>query len=243
MKYKLTDKTITILEHIIFVAEKTSKVVQFCFIKGRKQFYINPQEDIFVTFELDDAIPFDYPIRDLKTFLLKAVSEIDSDKNKVDKEVLFLPTKEHIREFESKSVLQTINFTQSDLVQIGKHKHTYLNIIGENDKFILRYQNHAKDWWFDDGNKKIFNIGKSTRKFRYVIKRERIRLLPNEYKLIIKVGGVLRFQHKHLNYYFRCDNGQDGNFWIGVQVKSWVTSKEQVKDKHLIALYKSKGYL
>ena len=58
MKYTLTDKTITILEHIIYVAEKTSKIVQFCFIKGKKQFYINPLQDIFVTFELDEAIKF-----------------------------------------------------------------------------------------------------------------------------------------------------------------------------------------
>ena len=56
MKYTLTDKTITILEHIIYVAEKTAKTVQFCFIKGKKQSYINPQQDIFVTFELEDAI-------------------------------------------------------------------------------------------------------------------------------------------------------------------------------------------
>ena len=238
MKYTLTDKTITILQHIIHVAEKTSKIVQFCFIKGRKQFYINPQEDIFVTFELDDAIPFDYAIRDLKTFLERAVIVIDSDKNKIDKEDLFLPTKEHIREFESKSVVQTADFKLKDLNELSKHKHTYLNIIGEKDKFIIRYQNHAKDWWFDDGNKKIINIGKSTRKFRYVLKRVRIRLLPNDYKLICKENGILRFQYKHLNYYFKCEN-----FWQRQQVKSWVTSKDQIKDKDLIALYKSKGYL
>ena len=238
MKYTLTDKTITILEHIIFVAEKTSKVVQFCFVKGRKQSYINPQEDIFVTFELDDAIKFDYAIRNLKTFLLSAVVEIDSDKNKVNKEDLFLPNKTHTSMFESKSVVQTVNFKHSDLNQVSKFKHTYLNVIGENDKLILRYQNHVNDWWFDDGNKKIFSIGKSTRKFRYALKKVRIRLLGNDYKLICKEGGILRFQYKHLNYYFKCEN-----FWKGQQVKSWVTIKDKVQDKHLIELYKSKGYL
>jgi len=238
MKYTLTDKTITILEHIMFVAEKTSKIVQFCFVKGRNQSYINPQEDIFVTFELDDAIKFDYAIRNLKTFLTSAVVEIDSDKNKVDKEDLFLPTNEHIRSFESKSVIQTSDFTIKDLQNIGKFKHRYINVIGENNKMLLRYQNHANDWWYDDGNKKVFNIGKSTRKFRYVLKRERIRLLPNDYKLICKEGGILRFQLRHLNYYFKSEN-----FWKGQQVKAWVTIKDKLKDKHLIALYKSKGYL
>ena len=238
MKYTLTDKTITILEHIIYVAEKTSKIVQFCFIKGKKQFYINPLQDIFVTFELDEAIKFDYAISNLKTFLTRAVKVLDSDKNKTNKDELYLPTKEHIREFESKSVVQTTNFTIKDLQNISKFKHRYLNVIGENDQFKLRYQNHANDWWFDDGNKKIFNIGKSSRKFRYVLKRERIRLLPNDYKLICKEGGVLRFQLKHLNYYFKSEN-----FWQRQQVKTWVTIKDKLKDKHLIALYKSRGYL
>jgi hypothetical protein len=238
MKYTLTDKTITILEHIIYVAEKTSKIVQFCFIKGKKQFYINPLQDIFVTFELDEAIKFDYAISNLKTFLSRAVKVLDSDKNKTNKDELYLPTKEHIREFESKSVVQTTNFTIKDLQNISKFKHRYLNVIGENDQFKLRYQNHANDWWFDDGNKKIFNIGKSSRKFRYVLKRERIRLLPNDYKLICKEGGVLRFQLKHLNYYFKSEN-----FWQRQQVKTWVTIKDKLKDKHLIALYKSRGYL
>ena len=83
MKYTLTDKTITILEHIIFVAEKTAKIVQFCFVKGKKQSYINPQEDIFVTFELDNPIKFDYAISNLKTFLGRAVKVLDSDKNNI----------------------------------------------------------------------------------------------------------------------------------------------------------------
>jgi len=238
MKYTLTDKIITILEHIMYIAEKTSKIVQFCFIKGKKQSYINPQEDIFVTFGLDDIIKFDYAIPDLKTFLGRAVRVLDSDKNKTNKDDLFLPTKEHIREFESKSVIQTTDFTIKDLQNIGKFKHRYINVIGENDKFKLRYQNHVNDWWFDDGNKMIFIIGKSNRQFRYVLKRERIRLLPNDYKLICKEGGVLRFQLKHLNYYLKSEN-----FWQRQQVKSWVTIKDKVKDKHLIALYKSKGYL
>jgi hypothetical protein len=238
MKYTLTNKTVTILEHIIFVSEKTSKTVQFCFIKGKKQYYINPLQDIFVTFELDEAIKFDYGISNLKTFLGRAVKVLDSDKNKTNKDDLFLPTKEHIRNFESKSVVQTIDFKLNDLKQVSKFKYRYINIIGDNNKFILRYQNHVNNWWFDDGDKKTFNIGKSTRKFRYVIKRERLKLLPNDYKLICKEGGVLRFQLKHLNYYFQSENS-----WQRQQVKTWVTVNDRVKDKHLIALYKSKGYM
>ena len=115
MKYTLDIEILTILEHILYVAEKTAKTVQFCFIKGKKQSYINPQKDILVTFELEDAIKFDYPINNLRTFLARAVDDknnltsivIDSDKNKSNKEDLELVTKENIRYFESKSVVQT----------------------------------------------------------------------------------------------------------------------------------------
>ena len=239
MKYTLTDKTITILEHILFVAEKSSKIVQFCFIKGKKQCYINPQQDIFVTFELDEPIKFDYPILNLRTFLERAANELDSDKNKTKKDKLFLPTKEHIRFFESKSVVQIVDLKHKNLQHLGKSKFTYLNLIGENNKFKLRYQNYRRGIWFDDGNREIITIGKSTRKFRYLIKKVKLsKLFPTDYKLICKEGGVLRLQYKHLNYYFRSDYS-----WQRQQVKQWDTVKSSVKDKHLIELYKSKGYL
>ena len=148
-------------------------------------------------------------------------------------------TKLHIRFFESKSVVQVIDLKHKELQQINKNKFTYLNIIGENNKFILRYQNHKRGLWFDDGNRKIITIGKSTRKFRYLIKKVKLsKLFPTDYKLICKEGGVLRLQYKHLNYYFKSDSS-----WQRQQVKSWDTVKSVVKDKHLIALYKSKGYL
>jgi len=239
MKYELADKTVEILKHILFVAEKSSKTVQFCFIKGKKQSYINPQSDIFVTFELDEPIKFDYAISNVRTFLEEAVVIIDSEKNKTKKDQLFLPTKQDTRYFESKSVVQVIDLKQKDLQQINKNKFTYLNIIGDNNKFILRYQNHKRGLWFDDGNRKIFVIGKSTRKFRYLIKKEKLsKLFPNNYKLICKESGVLRLQYKHLNYYFKSDSS-----WQRQQVKNWDTVKSDVKDKHLIALYKRKGFL
>ena len=237
MIYNLDNKTITILEHIVFVAEKSAKQVQFCFTKGKKQYYINPSKDIFVSFELDKPITFDYPIRDLSTFLARAVKVLDSDKIKINKDDLVLPTHEEILSFESSKTVDVADFKMNDLSQVSKHKHRYINIIGENNNMFVRFQDHLNDWWFDDGKKKIFKIGKSSRKFRYVLKRDRIRLLPNDYKLICK-ENVLRFQYKHLNYYFKSEN-----FWQRQQVRSWVTIKDKIKDKDLIALYKSKGYL
>jgi hypothetical protein len=238
MKYKLTDKTKIILEHIVFVAEKSAKQVQFCFMKGKKQYYINPSKDILVSFELDRPITFDYPIKDLKTFLGEAVVELDSNNISITKDELVLPTKIEIKLFEDKKIIQSTKFTQKDLLQLIRNKFRYMNVIGENKEFIIRYQDHLNDWWFDDGNKKIFTLGVANRKFRYVIKRDRIKLLPNDYKLVCKEGGILNFQYKHLNYYFKPEN-----FWQRQQVKSWVTIKDKIKDKDLIALYKSKGYL
>ena len=235
MKYKLTSKTITILEHIVFVAEKSAKTVQFCFTKGTKQYYINPKNDIYVTFELDQPIPFDYPIHNLKTFLAKAVNEIDSEKIKIDKSSLVLPTNEDIKMFEGSKVVQTMDFKLTDLNKVSKFKYKYLNIIGENKKSLLRCQNHVYNWWFDDGNKKIIPLGVSNRKFRYVIETNKLKLLPNDYKLICK-EGVLRFQFKHLNYYFLPEVS-----WQKQSVKDWVTSDTLVTDKVLIGLYRKKG--
>jgi hypothetical protein len=237
MKYTLTNKTITILEHILWVAEKSSKTVQFCFTKGTKQYYINPQNDIYVTFELEHSIKFEYPISNLKTFLGKAIKVLDSEKNKVDKSKLVLPTHDDIKYFEGSKVLQTIDFKLTDLNKIKPLKQKYLNIIGENKKCVMRVQNHINDWWFDDGNKKIFPLGKSSRKFRYVLEKIKLKLLPNDYKLILK-KDVVRFQFKHLNYYFIPEV-----WWERQSVKDWVTSKQRVTDKVLISLYQRKGYM
>ena len=110
MIYNLDNKTITILEHIVFVAEKSAKQVQFCFTKGKKQYYINPSKDIFVSFELDKPITFDYPIRDLSTFLARAVKVLDSDKIKINKDDLVLPTHEEILSFESSKTVDVADF-------------------------------------------------------------------------------------------------------------------------------------
>ena len=238
MIYKLTNKVITILEHILIVAEKSAKQVQFCFIKGSTQYYTTPKKDILVSFELDKPIEFDYPIRNLKTFLENADLVLDTKNISVKKNELVLPTKIDIKSFEKKENIQVSNFKHNDLLQVSKLKFKYMNLIGNDNKFTIRYQNHVNDWWFDDGNKKVIPQGVASRKFRYIIKREKIRLLPQDYKLTCKKGGVLNFKYKHLNYYFKSEKSFEKQ-----QVKPWLTIRNKVKDKHLIALYKSKGYM
>jgi len=239
MKHQLSTLDITILEHIIFVAEKSAKTVQFCFKKGEKQYYMTPKEELLVSFKLSTAIKFDYPIANLKTFLAKARYELDSDKIKDDIDKLVLPTKEDIKEFESnKKTVQLLDFKLDDLNTNSKlTKFKYLNIIGENNKCVFRYQNHERGWWFDDGNKKITPQGKSTRKFRYVLKREKLRLLPNDYKLLLR-DDIIQFQLKHLNYYFKSDI-----YWTGQGAKDWTNSNSTITDKHLIRRYKDLGYM
>ena len=58
--------------------------------------------------------------------------------------ISILPTKEHIRDFESKSVVQTADITIKDLQNIGKSKHRYLNVIGENDKMLIEISKSPK---------------------------------------------------------------------------------------------------
>ena len=41
MKYDIDDKARLVLKHIVYIAERTAKQIQFCFTKGKKQYYIN----------------------------------------------------------------------------------------------------------------------------------------------------------------------------------------------------------
>jgi len=80
MKYDIDDKARLVLKHIVYIAERTAKQIQFCFTKGKKQYYISPKRDIFLTFNLQSPIDFDYPIPDLNHFLSSNIKTIDSQK-------------------------------------------------------------------------------------------------------------------------------------------------------------------
>jgi len=237
MKHTLADKDITILEHIVFVAEKSAKTVQFCFKKGKQQSYITPKKELLITFDLTSPIKFDYPVADLKTFLAEALTLLDPHNNACDINSLVLPSRQDIEDFQTKKI-QEIDFKHDDLKtnqRLKKFKH--LNIMGENNRCIYRYQNHERSWWFDDGIKETFPRGRCSRKFRYVINREKLRLLPNDYKLILR-KDVMQFQLQHLNYYFIPEVS-----WLSHSVKDWTDASSMVTDKHLIAQYIKKGFL
>jgi hypothetical protein len=237
MKHNLTDKDLLILEHIVFVAEKSAKIIQFYFKKGTEQTYITPKKDLLVTFNLSEPIGFDYPVNDLKKFLTTSSAEaLDSEKNTVDISSMVIHTQEDAERFKT-DLVQEIDFTFNDLQtnqRLKKYKH--LNIMGANKKCIFRYQNHEKSWWFDDGNKEIIEHGKSSRKFRYVIERVKLRLLPNDYKLILRDNSI-QFQYKHLNYYFLPEVS-----WKRQSVKDWTNATAIIDDEHLIKQYRKKGY-
>ena len=244
MKHTLSTTDLTILEHIVFVAEKSAKTVQFYFKKGTEQTYISPKKDktnhhhLLVTFNLSEPIGFDYPVNDLKKFIATySPGAVDSEKNTVDISSMVIHTQEDAERFKT-DVVQELDFTFDDLQtnqRLKKYKH--LNIMGEKNKCIFRYQNHEKSWWFDDGNKKIIEHGKSSRKFRYVMQRDKLRLLPNDYKLILRETSI-QFQYKHLNYYFLPDVS-----WKRQSVRDWTTATSIIDDEHLIALYREKGYM
>jgi hypothetical protein len=237
MNHTLTDKDITILEHIVFVADKSAKIVQFCFKKGRQQSYITPKRELLITFDLSTPIKFDYPVADLKTFLASVTNVFDPHNNVCDVNTLVLPSRQDIEDFQTK-VVQEIDFTFDDLrtnQRLKKYKH--LNIMGVNNKCVFRYQNHERSWWIDDEDKEVFPQGKCSRKFRYVINREKLRLLPNDYRLVLR-EDVMQFQLKHLNYYFIPEVS-----WQRHSVKDWTDAYSMVTDEHLIKRYIKMGYL
>ena len=237
MKYTLADKDITILEHLVFVAEKSAKTIQFCFKKGKHQTYITPKKDLLVSFDLQAPISFDYPIANLKTFLADDIKDLDPDKNNVDITQLVLPTDKDEEGFNTQ-IIQEIDFTHADLITNQRLKqYRHFNIIGQDNKCYFQYQNHERSWWFDDLNKEVIQHGKSSRKFRYVMKRDILRLLPNDYNLILR-KEVVQFQFKHLNYYFL-----PVVVWTSHSVKDWTDTYSLIDDKDLIKQYKKKGFM
>ena len=116
--------------------------------------------------------------------------------------------------------------------------------MGIDKKLIFRYQDHYRNWWYEDGYNLDVPKGKSRRKYRYVIGRHKLRLLPNHYNLIIRerskshAYGVLQFQHKHLNYYFKPEVS-----WTKQSMKDWTNASDLIDDQHLIKQYVKKGLM
>ena len=236
MKYDIDDKARLVLKHIVYIAERTAKQIQFCFTKGKKQYYISPKRDIFLTFNLQSPIDFDYPIPDLNHFLSSNIKTIDSQKLITDKDNLFLPTDDDIKEFESGKLIDIVDFPLKDVQLLNSsktNKFEFINFISIDKKLHYLFQNHIWDWWRDEDNKLIVKRGETTHKFRFIVNRKLItKLLPNDYKLMFK-RGVIHFQYKHLNYYFKPENE-----FHKQAVKNFYTLSDKVTDKHLLQRYK-----
>ena len=138
MKYTLADKDITILEHLVHVAEKSAKTIQFCFRKGKHQTYINPKKELFVSFDLQTPIDFDYPIANLKTFLSNEIRDLDPDKNNVDIKQLVLPTDKDEDGFNTQ-IIQEIDLLKDERI-------LYVNYFALKSQYVKRladkYQNN-----------------------------------------------------------------------------------------------------
>ena len=158
MKYDIDDKARLVLKHIVYIAERTAKQIQFCFTKGKKQYYISPKRDIFLTFNLQSPIDFDYPIPDLNHFLSSNIKTIDSQKLITNKDNLFLPTDDDIKEFESGKLIDIVDFPLKDVQLLNSsktNKFEFINFISIDKKLHYLFQNHIWDWWRDEDNKLI----------------------------------------------------------------------------------------
>ena len=177
MKYDIDDKARLVLKHIVYIAERTAKQIQFCFTKGKKQYYISPKRDIFLTFNLQSPIDFDYPIPDLNHFLSSNIKTIDSQKLITNKDNLFLPTDDDIKEFESGKLIDIVDFPLKDVQLLNSsktNKFEFINFISIDKKLHYLFQNHIWDWWRDEDNKLIVKRGETTHKFRFIVNRKLI---------------------------------------------------------------------
>tara|TARA_B100000780_G_C21064441_1_gene427993 strand:+ start:367 stop:1089 length:723 start_codon:yes stop_codon:yes gene_type:complete len=238
MKHTLSEIDIELLYHIVFVAEKSAKTIQICLRKGLEQSYITPKQELLITFNLSSPIEFDYPISDLKTFISEAVFTIDSRFNTTDTSKLYLTTPRSIARFTDTEIVQELDFTYEDIKTNQRlKKFKYLNILGINKHLTFRYQNHERSWWVNEVDREIITQGKSSRKFRYVIARDKLRLYPVDYKLMLR-KDVIQFQYKTLNYYFIPEV-----MWLKQGVRDWINAVPDVEDKHLLKQYIKKGYM
>jgi len=236
MIHYLTHKDITILEHIVFLCEKSAKQIHFRFSKGKKQSYISPKKDILITFELSTSIDFDYFTDDLKSFLGQNTNKIERNNSLEDSERLVLPTEEEIKDFENRKKISEFDFSFEDFKKINSNKLSkfkYINIMGVDKKLSYRLQNHIWDWWRDENEKTIIQKGRSNLKFRYVLERYYLsRLLPNNFNVTLR-KKVIQFTHKHLNYYFLPEIE-----FHGQGVKNFYSISNKVSDEDLIERYK-----
>ena len=129
MKHTLSTTDITILEHIVFVAKKSAKIIQFYFKKGTEQTYITPKKDLLVTFNLSEPIGFDYPVNDLKKFLTtNNPMAMETETNIVDVSSMVLHTKEDIEKIYKNMVSRYSSIRDSGGIQKWKGK-IYTNIL------------------------------------------------------------------------------------------------------------------
>jgi|TARA_Y100000310_G_scaffold298637_1_gene332742 hypothetical protein len=241
MIYNLSNKTNIILKFIIHQVRKSAKIINFQFVQGKTQTYITPKKDMFIKFDLDKPIPFDYSIFDLETFVAKKKNKINSEKNTDKKRQLVVPNKREIKFFTQQTEVERISFLHKDLQQClsSTIKGKWFNIYSENNTLYYRFQNHSWDWWSDDFEKEVIKKGKSKRKFRYVIERSKLRLMPQDYVLICRLG-LLEFKLKSypLSYFIKPEKE-----YQGVQVRKFFDSTPKITDKHLIQNYKRIGLI
>ena len=245
MIFKLSNTDLEILKHIVFVAKKIAKTINFNFIRGKKQYYLTPKKDLLIYFELSKPISFEYPVFDLESFLSylqrNKSKVIDNTKRVSKKDDLFLPDAELIKDFLKRKLVYKTKFTFEDLqisnsMKVSDFKH--LDIATNHKKLNFRYQTYTYSWWETDKSE-IFVKEKVIKKFRYVLERKKLRLLPTDYELLLK-DKMIVFKTKDypLEYHFVPDR-----HFPSRRVRDYFDITPPVEDEHLKDVYRNAGLI
>lgn len=245
MIFKLSNTDLEILKHIVFVAKKIANTINFNFIRGKKQYYLTPKKDLLIYFELSKSISFEYPVYDLESFLSylqrNKSNAIDNTKRFSRKDDLFLPSAELIKDFLNRKLVYKTNFTFEDLQICNSTKVSnfkYLDITTNLKKLNFRYQTYTYSWWETD-KAEIFVKEKVKKKFRYLLERKKLRLLPTDYVLLLK-DKMIVFKTKDypLEYHFIPDR-----HFHSRRVRDYFDITPPVEDEHLKEVYKNAGFI
>lgn len=212
---KFSDRTIDVLKNFSSINQSIG------FKAGKVLKTISPHKTIMAIAKIDDEIPSDACVYDLNQFLTIYNSGLITDINVefgedafnlsggedgsfnssfiyADKSMIIAPPDKEI-DLPSEEV--TIDVRWSALEAVVKAGAIYnieeISFVGEDG--IIKLVASGSD----KGNRNTFGvtIGKTDDTFRFVIKREHIRLLEDDYTVSISSTGISKFESDTMTYF------------------------------------------
>lgn len=205
---KLSEYTLTVLKNF-------SSINQGIVLgKGNVQKTISPEKSILVEAELEDAFPVKFGIYDLNQFLGNVTTLVDSDLSFTDKrvtmtdasdgtyieygacteDVIISPPDKPLTLKDPEVKFELPNVVLSKLLKLASmNSLPNLSIIGEKNKLFI--QTHEKSNDLSNRAKKEISQY-SGKDFIATFKVENLKLIPDDYKVELKLGAFAKFTSK-----------------------------------------------